>query len=122
MVRISINSNVLSYGALLPWKQGCHPRHAAYGCETERGTIVGQPNLWRKVKGPIANVMATAWRISWGFVEYDKMISDIGQKFNLRLDAPDAVKAAVLDIKRDTFQGERWPQGERGIPALSGAK
>ena len=68
-------------------------------------TLGKAKNVWAKVKGPAAALVATAARIGWQTVNATTLITDRGDVLDLRLDPPKVVAQQVFDaVKRWRWQ------------------
>ena len=72
-------------------------------------------NVWSKVHGPGAALVATCWRLHWKVCSATKLITDRGELVDLRLDSPAVVQKKVIGaVKR-----WRWRRIERKPPQLA---
>ena len=86
----------------------------------ERLTIVAKKklrkakNVWAKVKGPAAAMVASSQRLGWTVVSSTELQTDQGEVLDLLLDSPAAVK---LEVARAAKRW-RWRNLETQVPQL----
>ena len=71
-------------------------------------------NVWAKVKGPAAAMVASCQRLGWTVASSTELRTDQGETLDLCLDPPAAVKLEVVRaVKR-----WRWRKVEDNLPQL----
>ena len=71
-------------------------------------------NVWAKVKGPAAAMVASCRRLGWTVVSSTELRTDQGETLDLLLDPPAAVK---LEVAR-AVKRWRWRNVEAKMPQL----
>ena len=60
-------------------------------------TLRAAKNVWAKVKGPAAAMVATAARIGWQTLNATTLITDLGEIVDMTMDPPKAVALQVFE-------------------------